>query len=1076
MTMRINAQLPQKVNSEIDGSLLHLYLSQGRPGKAIDLLYELNNAKSIVGIRNKKGETILYLAAKAGETELVRALLLRGEASVHETVGPDTETALHAAAREGHAEIVYLLCTTPGCDPNQATKKGQTPLLLAVTNKRKDVISALIMFSGASVQEALHEAMEMGDMDIFRHLCSQIRHLDMRDKDNFTPLGKAVLSGNLPCARILYEAGANVHAKCGKDCVSLLYIAAENDQGEMVRWLTTLPGVDVNQKERKPLTFCFPTAASLEEFKKEFQEQKIPFHPDQTDYTPLSIAAHTGSLNALEALLQAGADVNAVNGPFRFTALHMAIYEKKLKVAKRLSEVPGIDLEKRTLQKLSYLRMTIEHIPSLFPTLVQRGADINAKTGYEESPILHVAAALGKEDLVKLLLAQKGIIKNSRDKDQQTPLFLAVVARQLKVVDLLLLDGAANPNEVFCFDDSTVLHHAAGRGYLEIVRRICEDTRTNIHKPTKFGETAFDLAKKKGHTPVVDYLRSLIPSNPLEIASALLKLKKMAEAEEVLKTALRKTPHDVPLLIALGGICMTQFKIDAALKYYETAQSFHKEFNIEIEMGLGGCKMLLGTLSQAEAHLEKALKRCPNNDFDTLRNVQLGLAQVFAFQLKFPQALEYLHRVSNRFPNHPALVEMSGLIAELQGELPKAEKCFREGLIQNPGSYGWSGLGMVLFKQKKWEEAGKCYTIASKQDPENSYALSGLGDIELHLGRREASEKYYRLALQFNCYNPHAHAGQGTLALLQGDLKKADDHFVEAVRYPPPQLLVYVHLATIAKRQKKYKKAEGLLLEAIRIDSTCGLVYNALGDLIVENDPRKAFHYYQKAVEFEPGNIIYLLQAADLGILIMELKEAKRFYEKVLVLNPQNTRALTGLGQKAILEKNYDEAEKYFEVSLKVDRKNITTLVGLAEVARDQNQFGKGEQYIREALTLNPHYARGHFILGDIKIGQGEKGAAKLCYLEGKKYDPENLRVPLGLGSSEENPEEALEHLKRARSQAYREKNPLLYAILTKMAPLAQLLGKPEEARRYLEELLQLDPQRGMAANMLSNLFQSVKK
>lgn len=64
-------------------------------------------SESDVRYRDSKGRTLLYFAAKNGETETVKRLLKSG--SNPKTSDCDRTTPLHVAVDGGHHDIIYLL-------------------------------------------------------------------------------------------------------------------------------------------------------------------------------------------------------------------------------------------------------------------------------------------------------------------------------------------------------------------------------------------------------------------------------------------------------------------------------------------------------------------------------------------------------------------------------------------------------------------------------------------------------------------------------------------------------------------------------------------------------------------------------------------------------------------------------------------------------------------------------------------------------------------------------------------------------------------------------------------------------
>lgn len=99
--------------------------------------------------KTPEGEPVLELAARLGNYEAVRMLLLSG-ARV-DSRSREGETALTSAARVGSLSIVNLLLQA-GADPNIGGARGETPLIIATANGSDNVVAALIA-KGADVNQ-----------------------------------------------------------------------------------------------------------------------------------------------------------------------------------------------------------------------------------------------------------------------------------------------------------------------------------------------------------------------------------------------------------------------------------------------------------------------------------------------------------------------------------------------------------------------------------------------------------------------------------------------------------------------------------------------------------------------------------------------------------------------------------------------------------------------------------------------------------------------------------------------------------------------------------------------------------
>ena len=160
-------------------------------------------------------------AAMRGDLEAVRALLEEG-ADANEAQG-DGMTALHWAARHGHAEMARLLITA-GANVNAGTRIGRyTALHLASRAGSAPVVEALLA-AGADVHAATTNS-------------------------GATPLHLAAESGNPDAIRVLVGGGADVNGREGAWAQTPLIFAAAKNRPDAIRALLEL-GADASLGER----------------------------------------------------------------------------------------------------------------------------------------------------------------------------------------------------------------------------------------------------------------------------------------------------------------------------------------------------------------------------------------------------------------------------------------------------------------------------------------------------------------------------------------------------------------------------------------------------------------------------------------------------------------------------------------------------------------------------------------------------------------------------------------------------------------------------------------------------------
>jgi len=185
-----------------------------------------------LNLHNKFGSSPIHLAAKVGNSDSLRDLILGG-ANVEER-DVKGETALHIACRRGHYESVRCLTTPLSMDDQVITNykppyqrlpqrldvvnyEGLTCLHLAAFHRHKNIMKELVRL-GADVdapdsksgRTPLHFAVERKDTEIVRFLLEKSKaDVDAETFDGATPLCLAEGRGFHSMATLLKGYGAD---------------------------------------------------------------------------------------------------------------------------------------------------------------------------------------------------------------------------------------------------------------------------------------------------------------------------------------------------------------------------------------------------------------------------------------------------------------------------------------------------------------------------------------------------------------------------------------------------------------------------------------------------------------------------------------------------------------------------------------------------------------------------------------------------------------------------------------------------------------------------------------------------
>ncbi len=243
-------------------------------------------------------ELTLTDAIKAGNRDAVRAILVtpsgKGAANVAE---PDGTTPLHWAARADDVDTAKLL-TAAGANANAANRYGVTPLSLAAGNASGAMVR-LLLEAGANPNATI--------------------------RDGETILMAAARTGSPQAVKLLLDRGADVNAREQTLGENALMWAAAEDHPEAVTLLIA-HGADVNGR-----------TSNLAWSKDRFGLEGVLTILPHGRWTPLMYAARQGSLGAARVLVDAGAEVNALD-PDRSTPAIIATINGHYDVAAMLVE------------------------------------------------------------------------------------------------------------------------------------------------------------------------------------------------------------------------------------------------------------------------------------------------------------------------------------------------------------------------------------------------------------------------------------------------------------------------------------------------------------------------------------------------------------------------------------------------------------------------------------------------------------------------------------------------------------------------------------------------------------------
>ncbi|XP_068696980.1 ankyrin repeat and SAM domain-containing protein 6-like isoform X2 [Montipora capricornis] len=336
---------------------------------------------------------------------------------------------------------------------------------------------------------ALHSAAANGNENVVRLLLSRGASLEARTIYGWTALMLASYYGHFMVCWILLQHKSNIHAKSDLGSTAL-DCAARNGYVQIVALLIEAGGQQVRDSGTKAaelsLNKALMTAAQhgQEAALKLLLEKgaEVNHREESTGWTSLMLAAVNGHMTAAQILVHFGADTNALN-IIDQTALEVAVVRQK-------TDVQGF-LDERTST-----RPQIKGQKFVRPSIIEAATD-------------------GNVALVRELLDQGDVDKNSTDEDGATPLMYAAMRGHLSVVQLLI-DRGVDVDKQDEASGWTALMQATFYGFKDVAKLLIK-SGADVNIQGNNGCRAFDIGSIIGNTEIVRLLASVsmqLPSTP----------------------------------------------------------------------------------------------------------------------------------------------------------------------------------------------------------------------------------------------------------------------------------------------------------------------------------------------------------------------------------------------------------------------------------------------------------------------------------------------------------------------------------------------------------------------------------
>uniref|UniRef100_A0A6I8NUT1 [histone H3]-lysine(9) N-methyltransferase n=1 Tax=Ornithorhynchus anatinus TaxID=9258 RepID=A0A6I8NUT1_ORNAN len=245
-------------------------------------------------------------------------------------------------------------------------------------------------------------------------------------------------------------SAVGLEAGPGREALEKALVVQESERRKKLRFHPRQLYLSVKQGELQKVVLML-----LDNLDPNFQSDQ------QSKRTPLHAAAQKGSLEICHVLLQAGANINAVD----------------------------------KLQRTPLMEAVVNNHVEAARYMVQRGGCVFSKEE-DGSTCLHHAAKSGNLEMVSLLLGTGQVDVNAQDNGGWTPIIWAAEHKHIEVIRLLLTRGAdvtLTDNE-----ENICLHWASFTGSAAIAE-VLLNARCDLHAVNYHGDTPLHIAARESY-------------------------------------------------------------------------------------------------------------------------------------------------------------------------------------------------------------------------------------------------------------------------------------------------------------------------------------------------------------------------------------------------------------------------------------------------------------------------------------------------------------------------------------------------------------------------------------------------
>ncbi|PYV40134.1 MAG: hypothetical protein DMG06_21110 [Acidobacteria bacterium] len=568
----------------------------------------------------------------------------------------------------------------------------------------------------------------------------------------------------------------------------------------------------------------------------------------------------------------------------------------------------------------------------------------------------------------------------------------------------------------------------------------------------------------------------------------LFQQGKTAEAEQVLRSILRKQPGQFQALALLGVVLDAQKRYEEAEGCYTQALKLAPN-SAALHNNLGNHYLARGMPERAQKAFLRVVAIDPHHS-----NANLQLAQMSVARTQGRQALQYLDHLPESEQKAPAVQLLRAQALYRSGQPTPAEALLAqlERTASRDPRLAFS-IGMIFVDWERFQDAERTFSLALEADPTNFDILYNLGLAATRADHLDRARDVFEVAIRQRPEDVDCLYGLARVHAQQKRYDLATALLLRAQRLAPSRTDILLFLAHSSEKLGYYGDTAVAYDQYLKLKSDddvarrergfalarSGKVKDGLRDLewYVQKYPRDAEGLYQLAVVEMGGErekaFQHLTQALECKPDLLAARFARALFQyqegraaeaiqdlkPILLQEPNNVRVLDQLGQSYLLLDQPQAASQALSRAFELAPKDPTILIHYGRALRKLGHQGEANQMLAKFKETGPDQGRARARSGlfdYLNLSPEQQKAQYLANVQrtlaANPNDPA-LKLRLGVALlSEGKVAEALEHFRQIREFTSDSK------ILTECGRALLDFQQYEAARSYLLSALDSEP------------------